>query len=196
VVPLPLDFYDRETALVAEELLGLWLVHRHAGKECIGRIIETEAYLGGEDLASHSSKGRTPRTEVMFGPPGRAYVYLIYGMYHCMNVVTEKEGTGSAVLIRAVEPIQSIEGKTHGPGLLCKAMGIDRQQNRHSLLSDTLFITQPHTGRNLSSVHRSARVGVDYAGAWAVKPLRFYEAENPWLSKGKPSTGEKRKKFA
>jgi DNA-3-methyladenine glycosylase len=101
---LPRSFYDRDTITVAKELLGKYLVHANR----IGRIVEVEAYLGPHDRAAHSAKGLTERTRVMFGPPGHAYVYLIYGMYHCMNVVTEREGHASAVLLRAIEPIQNI----------------------------------------------------------------------------------------
>src|SRR6201746_2626107 len=100
------DFYDRDTIEVAKDLLGKHLVHVHRGVERVGRIVETEAYLGPHDLAAHSSKGLTNRTKVMFGPPGHAYVYLIYGIYHCMNVVTEREGHASAVLLRAIEPVK------------------------------------------------------------------------------------------
>ncbi|HEX4044957.1 MAG TPA: DNA-3-methyladenine glycosylase, partial [Gammaproteobacteria bacterium] len=100
-------FYDRDTQLVAQELLGKYLIHQHDGIERIGKIVEVEAYLGPHDLAAHSAKGLTDRTKVMFGPPGYAYIYLIYGMYYCMNVVTEQTGHASAVLIRAVEPIKN-----------------------------------------------------------------------------------------
>src|SRR5688572_25078788 len=110
-------FYDRDTIEVAQELLGKCLVHRSEGVERVGRIVEAEAYLGPHDLAAHSAKGLTPRTRTMFGPPGHAYVYLIYGMYHCMNVVTQAEGTASAVLLRALEPVTNVEGRTQGPGL-------------------------------------------------------------------------------
>jgi len=109
---------------VARDLLGKQLIHRAGGVERIGRIVEVEAYLGPHDLASHSSRGLTARTGVMFGPPGHAYVYLVYGIHCCMNVVTEREGHASAVLIRAVEPVKNIEGSTRGPGRLCKAMRI------------------------------------------------------------------------
>src|SRR5512134_262126 len=122
-------FYDRDTITVAGELLGKYLVHISDGLERVGRIVEDEAYLGPHDLAAHSSKGLTPRTKVMFGPPGHAYVYMIYGMYYCMNVVTEREGHASAVLLRAIEPVKNVEGRTQGPGLLCRAMRIDRRLN-------------------------------------------------------------------
>ena len=140
---LPRSFYDRDTVLVARELLGKYLVHRLAEGERIGRIVEVEAYLGEHDLAAHSSRGLTNRTKVMFGPPGHAYVYFIYGMHFCMNVVTEREGHAAAVLLRAIEPIQNISGRTQGPALLCRAMGIDKQLNAHDLLSDDLFIAAP-----------------------------------------------------
>src|SRR6185295_16573071 len=104
---LPRSFYDRDTVVVARELLGTLLVHISGGLRRVGKIVEVEAYLGPHDSASHSSRGLTDRTRVMFGPPGHAYVYLIYGMHHCMNVVTEREGHGSAVLLRAVEPVEN-----------------------------------------------------------------------------------------
>ena len=129
---LPRTFYDRDTILVARELLGKYLVHG----DRVGRIAEVEAYLGPHDLAAHSSRGLTKRTKVMFGPPGHAYVYMIYGMYYCMNVVTEREGHASAVLLRSVDPVQNVNGRTQGPGLLCRAMGIDKRLNAHDLLSE------------------------------------------------------------
>ena len=109
---LPRDFYDRDTVAVAHELLGKLLVHRQGEVERVGRIVEVEAYLGPHDKAAHSSKGLTERTKVMFGPPGHAYVYLIYGMHYCMNVVTEAEGMAAAVLLRALEPVKNLEGHT------------------------------------------------------------------------------------
>ena len=140
---LPRSFYDRDTMVVAKELLGKYLVHRSNRVKRIGKIVEVEAYLGPHDLAAHSAKGRTERTKVMFGPPGHAYVYLIYGMYHCMNVVTEREGHASAVLLRAIEPVKNVEGRTQGPGLLCRAMEIDRRLNAQDLLSDDFYIGAP-----------------------------------------------------
>jgi DNA-3-methyladenine glycosylase len=182
MLPLPRRFYDRETALVARELLGMLLIHRTGGTERIGKIVEVEAYLGPHDLASHSAKGLTARTRVMFGPPGHAYVYLIYGMHHCLNVVTEREGHGAAVLLRAIEPLQNIPGKTSGPGLLCRAMGIDRQMNGHDLLSDHLHIAAPAAPEAISIVKRP-RIGVDYARHWAKRYLRFYIRGNPFVSR-------------
>src|SRR5437773_3875694 len=116
---LPRSFYNRDTIVVARELLGKYVVHQSRGVKRIGKIVEVEAYLGSHDLAAHSARGLTPRTKVMFGLPGHSYVYLIYGMYYCMNVVTEKEGHASAVLLRALEPIKNIKHRTQGPGLLC-----------------------------------------------------------------------------
>ncbi len=179
---LPRTFYDRDTVVVAKELLGKLLVHRVAGEERIGRIVEVEAYVGSHDLASHSSKGVTARTKVMFGQPGHAYVYLIYGMYHCMNVVTEREGEGAAVLLRAVEPVLNISGRTNGPGLLCRAMGITKHLNGHDLLSDDFFVSEPDEAEKFGIVKRP-RVGVDYAGKWAGKLLRFYIKDNPFVSR-------------
>ena len=179
---LPRSFYDRDTRLVAQELLGKFLVHRSEGVERIGKIVETEAYLGPHDLAAHSSKGLTPRTKTMFGPPGHAYVYFIYGMYFCMNVVTEPGGKAAAVLLRALEPAQNIEGKTSGPGLLCRAMKIDRRLNGHDLLSDDFFIAQPASAETIAIVKR-ARIGVEYARHWAKRHLRFYIKGNPFVSR-------------
>jgi DNA-3-methyladenine glycosylase len=144
--------------------------------------VETEAYLGGDDLASHSARGLTPRTRVMFGPPGHAYVYLIYGVHHCMNAVTEREGHASAVLLRALEPIKNFEGRTQGPGLLCRAMQIDRRLNGQDLLSDNFFITEPDTAEKFFIVKRP-RIGVDYAKHWANRLLRFYIKDNPFVSR-------------
>jgi DNA-3-methyladenine glycosylase len=179
---LPRSFYDRDTQVVARELLGQWLVHQIGGSRHIGRIVETEAYLGEHDLAAHSSKGLTARTKIMFGPPGHAYVYFVYGMYHCMNVVTEREGHASAVLLRAVEPVENLAGRTCGPGLLCRAMQIDRRRNGHDLLSDELFLAAPETAAAITVIKRP-RIGVDYAKHWSKRLLRFYIKDNPFVSR-------------
>jgi DNA-3-methyladenine glycosylase len=179
---LPRSFYDRDTIVVARELLGKHLVRVDGGMERIGKIVEVEAYLGPHDLAAHSSKGLTQRTKVMFGPPGHAYVYLIYGMYSCMNVVTEPEGQAAAVLLRAIEPVQNVEGRTQGPGLLCRAMHIDRRLNAHDLVSDDFYIAAASESERFAIVKRP-RVGVDYAGPWAKRPLRFYIKGNPFVSR-------------
>jgi DNA-3-methyladenine glycosylase len=182
VQKLPRSFYDRDTVTVARELLGKLLVYRVAEVELIGRIVEVEAYLGPHDLASHSSKGLTERTRIMFGPPGHAYIYLIYGMHHCMNVVTERAGHGAAVLLRAIEPVQNISGRTNGPGLLSRAMQIDRQRNGHDLLRDDFFIAVGNDSAPIKIVKRP-RIGVAYAGAWAKRHLRFYIRDNPFISR-------------
>jgi DNA-3-methyladenine glycosylase len=179
---LPRSFYDRDTITVARELLGKWLVRRSRGVERIGRIVEVEAYLGPHDLAAHSARGLTERNKVMFGPPGHAYVYFIYGMYFCMNVVTERAGHASAVLLRAVEPVKNVTGRTRGPGLLCRALRIDRRLNAHDLLSDDFFIAAPPKAGTGVIVKRP-RVGVDYARHWARRHLRFYLKGNPFVSR-------------
>jgi DNA-3-methyladenine glycosylase len=178
---VPRCFYDRDTTEVARDLLGHRLVHVVDGVPRIGRIVETEAYLGAHDKAAHSARGLTARNRSMFGPPGHAYVYLIYGMYHCFNVVTESEGHPSAVLIRALEPISGISGRTCGPGLLCGAMGIDRRQDGCDLTAGDLTIVPGD--RPVTSIVRRPRIGVDYAGAWARRLLRFYEKGNAWVSR-------------
>ncbi len=179
---LPRSFYDREAVIVAPELLGKLLVRARRGVERVGRIVEVEAYLGPHDLAAHSSRGLTERTKVMFGPPGHAYVYFIYGMYYCMNVVAEREGRAAAVLLRALEPVKNLAGRTQGPGLLCRAMGIDKRLNAHDLLSDDFFIAAPVPADSGFAIAKSPRVGVDYAGRWARRHLRFYIKGNPFVS--------------
>ena len=179
---LPRSFYDRDAVTVAQALLGKHLVHRSGGATRVGRIVEVEAYLGPHDLAAHSARGRTARTEVMFGPPGHAYVYLIYGMYHCMNVVVEADGRAAAVLLRGLEPVPHIEGRTQGPGLLCRAMHIDRRQNGLDLTGDVLFLSAPAVEAPMTIVKRP-RIGVDYAGHWARRLLRFYIKGNRFVSK-------------
>jgi DNA-3-methyladenine glycosylase len=175
------SFYGRATISVATDLLGMYLVHVKEGVRHVGRIVEVEAYLGPADRAAHSSKGITDRTRVMFGPAGHAYVYMIYGMHYCMNVVTEGR-TGTAVLLRAVEPIDNLATRTQGPALLCKAMHIDRRLDGADLLGETLYIAQPHYFPAVKIVKRP-RVGVDYAGQWAGRLLRFYIRDNPFVSR-------------
>lgn len=179
---LPRQFYNRETSAVAKDLLGHRLIYSINGIERIGKIVEVEAYLGEHDLASHSAKGYTKRTEKMFGPPGYAYVYLIYGIHHCFNVVTEAAGIGAAVLIRAIEPIANIQGRTQGPGLLSKAMGINTNLNGHDLLSDNLFITSDEY-EPPECIIETSRIGVHYAKEWSYKLLRFYIKGNSFISR-------------
>lgn len=177
------DFYARDTLTVARELIGMHLVRADGDTVRRGRIVETEAYQGPEDLAAHSSRGRTRRTEVMFGPPGHAYVYFIYGFWHCLNVVTEAEGVPHAVLLRALEPVSGIEDKTWGPGLLCRAMHIDRKLSGADLCGDVLWLENPPAiRRRPPRIARSTRIGVDYAGDWARRPWRFYDKDSRYVS--------------
>ncbi|GHG94314.1 putative 3-methyladenine DNA glycosylase [Comamonas sp. KCTC 72670] len=189
---LPESFYARPALVVARELLGTLLVVEAAGQRRVGRIVETEAYVGEHDLACHAAKGLTPRTEVMFGPPGVAYVYLIYGMHHCFNVVTDATGVGAAVLVRAVEPLEGLPpgGRTDGPGRLCKALGLTRAHNRHGLCSPALHL-RPGTPVPESAVSRGPRIGVDYAGAWAAEPFRLWVRDSQHVSRG-PSPGRRK----
>jgi DNA-3-methyladenine glycosylase len=180
---LPRSFYARANTLaVARELIGMHLVHAAAGTRLVGRIVETEAYLGPEDLAAHSSRGRTPRTEVMFGPPGHAYVYFIYGFWNCVNIVTSATGIPHAVLLRALEPVAGITDKTWGPGLLCRAMQIDRSLNGADLCGRRLWLERPPGTARKAPIGRSTRIGVDYAGAWAGRPWRFFDRSSPYVS--------------
>ena len=158
------------------------LVHRQAGQLRRGRIVETEAYLGPQDLAAHSARGRTPRTQVMYGPPGHAYVYFIYGFWNCLNVVTSATGTPHAVLLRALEPLAGVDERTSGPGLLCRALGIDRRLNGVDLLGEVLWLERAPHGAPAPRIARSPRIGVDYAGIWAAKRWRFYDARSACVS--------------
>jgi DNA-3-methyladenine glycosylase len=193
---LPRPFYGRTALQVARDLLGKVLVHRGPTTSRAGRIVETEAYRGPQDLASHSSKGRTPRTELLFGPAGYAYVYFIYGMYFCFNVVTGAQGVASAVLVRGLEPLAGIppEVRTDGPGRLTRALGIGRAENGMDLTTSVLSI---HDGPSLlsSRVRRGPRVGVGYAGTWADRPYRFWVEGSAGVSRvprAKPSAPRKR----
>ena len=182
-VPLSLAFYRRPALIVARDLIGKILVHRENGDRRAGRIVETEAYVGEHDLACHASKGRTRRTEVLFGPPGRAYVYFIYGMHHCFNVVTEPTGVAAAVLVRALEPLTGIPTglNTDGPGKLCRALGVTLEHNRENLRGNRLFIEDAPAIPS-SRVRRGPRIGVDYAGRWANSRYRFWVRDNPFVS--------------
>jgi len=168
---LPRTFYERDTLIVARELLGQILVH---GDKRV-RIVETEAYVGSEDLASHAARGRrTARNELMYGEAGHAYVYLIYGMYHCLNLVTEEVGVPAAVLIRAGDP------QARGPGVLCREIGITRAHNGLDLTCSALRV---EAGQRSETIVETTRIGVDYAGEWTSKPWRFYIEGNPWVSR-------------
>jgi DNA-3-methyladenine glycosylase len=190
---LPQEFYNRPTELVARDLLGAILECRTREGVASGRIVETEAYIGEQDLACHAAAGRTARTEPLYGPPGIAYVYFIYGMYWCFNAVTRSEGEPSAVLVRALEPLAGIDimrarrgprvrrdvDLSNGPGKLCQALGIDSRHNRNPLQSPPLVIRR---GVDLprEAVTITPRIGISRSADW---PLRWFISDNRFVSK-------------
>ncbi len=178
---LPRAFYDRPCLTVARQLLGKYLCI--AGDEGVraGRIVETEAYIHEEDLACHARHGPTPRARTLFGPPGHAYVFLVYGMHHCFNAVCEPQGSAAAVLIRALEP-GNLPLRTDGPGKLCRALSIERSDNGRDLTAgDRIWIEDRGEARVIGLA--TPRIGVDYAGEWAKKPWRFVDPKSRWLSR-------------
>lgn len=197
---LPRSFYLRPTLTVARELIGKFLVRRHGGKVVAGMIVEVEAYLGRRDPASHAYRGKTHRNEVMFRTGGHLYVYFTYGMHYCANVVTEREGMGHAVLLRAVEPVAGLptmaarrsvslalpRGVTllcSGPARLCQAFGIGKRENGTDLCGRSMWIARA-TGKIPPTVRRTTRVGIS---AGREQRWRFYAKDNPYVSRGKPS---------
>ncbi|MGA7871753.1 MAG: DNA-3-methyladenine glycosylase [Candidatus Binatus sp.] len=187
------EFYARPVLLVARECIGKLLVHRTAQGVAAGRIVEVEAYRGPLDLAAHSARGLTRRTAAMFGPPGYAYVYLLYGISWAMNLVTTADGEPHAVLIRALEPIRGIElmarrrrkppdsrELTNGPGKLTNALAITGADYGRDLCGGRLYLE--HCDLPLGRIGRSPRINVDYAGRWASKRWRFYERGNRYVS--------------
>lgn len=199
--PLDRAFFNRDSLIVAQALLGKVLVHEIDGQRLSAKIVETEAYMGIEDKAAHSFGGkRTQRVEVMYGGPGCAYVFLIYGMYNCFNVVTREEGIPQAVLVRAVEPVEGFElmsqnrfnkhynqltktqmkGLTNGPGKLCKALAIDRRLNGEDLCDSRLYIEEG--GPELVTIVSAKRVGIDYAEEAKDFYWRFYIKDNQYVS--------------
>lgn len=157
-------FFERPTLEVARELLGCVLVRKIGRQEIRAVITETEAYAGEDDLASHASRGRTPRTELMYGEAGRAYVYMVYGMHHCLNVVTERKDYPAAVLIRAVSIEGMDYGRTNGPGKLCKALGIDRELNGHDMTKgEKLWMEKGDEKIRKEDIIAGKRIGVEYA---------------------------------
>ncbi len=205
---LPEKFYNRQDVTrIAKELIGKLLVTRLDDQLTSGRIIETEAYAGVIDKASHAYGGRrTRRTEIMFGPPGFAYVYLCYGIHHLFNIVTNKQDVPHAVLIRALEPVEGINlmversnkvladyTLTRGPGNVSKALGIRTSHTGMSLSSDELFLADDGFRYDEQDILASPRIGVDYAGEDALLPYRYFVRNNRYVSGKKtvhlPSAG-------
>jgi DNA-3-methyladenine glycosylase len=197
------EFYRRDSVTVAKELMGKYLVHVVDGGEIIGKIVEVEAYMGPDDKAAHSyNNRRTDRNEVMYGPAGYAYVYIIYGMYNCVNVVVKEPEIPQAILIRALEPVNGLEkmanlrysksyegltkreriGLTSGPGKLCIALNIDRSQNGEDLCGDKLYILEEEKPEAFEMVE-TTRINIDYAEEAVHFPWRFYIKNNPYVSK-------------
>jgi DNA-3-methyladenine glycosylase len=181
-------FFDRETVAVARDLLGKVLVREVDGRLMWGRLVEVEAYMGPEDLASHSSGGRrSPRNEVMYGPPGHAYVYFTYGMHHCLNFVTRPVGVPQAVLVRALEPGPGV-GRCGGPGLVCRALDIDRALNGVPLTPPLLYVIDD--GARKRRVVATPRIGIYNSGDWQDRPLRFCW-DSPDLSRPLPKAARR-----
>jgi DNA-3-methyladenine glycosylase len=192
---LPRSFYLRDTVSVARDLLGQELVCRTLDGEAAGVIVETEAYLGTGDPASHAFGGRrTPRTEILFAAGGRAYIYLVYGLHHCLNLTTGKAGIAECVLIRALQPTVGVElmqarqpaprpeRLAAGPGRLCRALGIGREMNGADLTGENLFVRE---GKKVAAdaIATTPRIGVDYAGEARDWPLRFLLQGNPCVTR-------------
>ncbi len=189
---LPASFYRQDTKTVARALLGTLLVHEKAEGTTIGRIVETEAYLGINDEASHAYRGMTRRNAPMFGNPGHAYIYFIYGMYYCINVVTAQSGVGEAILLRALQPVEGISlmekrrqvldpvKLCNGPGKLVLAMGITKDANGHNLRQKPLYIAKDKYKVDEKEIGTSTRVGITKA---VLLPLRFYIKDSSYVSK-------------
>jgi DNA-3-methyladenine glycosylase len=174
-------FYARDTREVARDLLGKVLVHQDGPFRRSARIVETEAYHGADDLASHARFGRTRRAAIMYGPPGFAYVYLVYGLSHCVNVVTGADGFAAAVLLRAAEPVEGCLHSTRGPGNLCRALAVRRESHDGlDLQGPVLFVED--APEPAERVVATPRVNVGFAGEWAARPWRFLLAGNPHVS--------------
>lgn len=193
---LPKKYYQQSTIKVAQQLLGSFLIRKIDNRKLIGKIVETEAYIGLNDKACHASCGMTKRNKVMFGPAGFWYVYIIYGIFNCLNIVTEKENHPSAVLIRGLEPVKGIDlmkknrskeelkDLCSGPGKLCQALKIDRSLNNSRAFGNNcrLWIENGEIIKP-SQIVAAKRIGVDYAGQWAEKKWRFYIKDNHFVSR-------------
>ena len=173
------NFYRREADVVAHDLIGTILVRGRRR----ARIVETEAYVGPHDLACHAAKGRTSRTEVMFGDAGHAYVYFIYGMYDMLNIVTGKVGDAQAVLIRAAEPLDDWDSDLSGPGKLTRALGIKvKSDNGLDLTGDEMYLLRDANTSSPARIRKTPRIGVDYAQHWKHEHLRFIDADSKSVS--------------
>lgn len=201
--PLGRSFFDRPTETVARDLLGVWVVRSTAEGLSGGPIVETEAYGGPEDLASHARAGRTRRTTPMFDEVGHAYVYLVYGMHQCLNVVAYKGAAAGAVLIRAIAPVLGVDDIRRrrgrrtdatrrlcsGPAMVCQGLAVDRSFDGHDLtLGEGLWLARAGTQldarvRSETQIESGPRIGVDYAGEWAARPWRFWLAGNRSVSR-------------
>lgn len=168
------NFYQKETLKVANNLLGCFLFRKIGNKIIKGMITETEAYIGEDDLACHASKGRTPRTEIMYGKAGYAYIYMIYGMYHCLNIVTERKNFPAAVLIRGIK-IENIEyKKTNGPGKICKFLQIDKKLNNWDVTEGENLWIEYGIKIKKTQILKNKRIGIDYAQHCKHYLWRFY----------------------
>jgi DNA-3-methyladenine glycosylase len=172
--------------VVAREMLGKVLVHVQDGGRRAGRIVETEAYVGPDDAASHARVGPKGRAAIMYGPAGVAYVYLVYGMHHCFNAVTEQVGYPGAVLVRAIEPLDNLQERGNGPALVCRALHIDRSCTGLDLTTSDLFLEDAPSVA-AEHIRVGPRIGVDYAGEWAHHPWRFWLADSPHVSRPRVS---------
>ncbi|MCX6742827.1 MAG: DNA-3-methyladenine glycosylase [Candidatus Parcubacteria bacterium] len=199
------NFYKKNTFKLAQSLLGKYLVRKDGLNIIIGKIVETEAYYGPHDKASHASRGKTERTKIMFDQPGLAYIYLIYGMYYCFNIVTEAKNFPAAILIRALEPVKGIpqmlknrklkdrkanfglrpSALTNGPAKLCQALKINKKLNKTNLTKSKILYLTENTKEKIipSQIQCAKRIGVDYAGTYKHKLWRYYLKDNPFVSK-------------
>jgi DNA-3-methyladenine glycosylase len=189
------NYFIRDTHLVCQDLIGKFLIHEDETRLKVGRIVEVEAYQGFNDRASHAARKQTPRNLIMFGPGGYYYIYLIYGMHYCLNIVTEKEGFPSAVLIRAVEPIYDSSTNLtdlglkekrilgSGPGRLCRWLEVDKIFNTKSVENPSLFMANDYKDQaHQPKIEKSKRVGVQYAGESAHLDWRYLDATSDYIS--------------
>jgi DNA-3-methyladenine glycosylase len=183
-------FFSRPAIELAPDLIGAIIVHRlPGGDELRARIVETEAYIGAHDLACHAARGRTKRTEVMFGAAGHAYVYFIYGMHEMFNVVAAAEGDAQAVLVRAAEPLGGWQANLSGPGRFARGLRITRADYGRDLTTDVLFFLPRDAAAPAPRIVAAPRVGVDYSGDWKHAPLRFFDTDSRAVSRPRPPLG-------